>query len=797
MRKNKKRPEGPIRKTSREEYVDRIRRQTRRAKYGLRKSFMLVIIGVLAFSVAITASLYKITVKDHKKYSEMAANTHTARYPIYPARGNIRSADGKDLAISTFTYTVGVTPGIFGPSKNSDYTQAQVEEKVAKILDIDLLKFRQDLKENEDAAYMVVKKEITAEKNDELNAFLDEAKVYGMRQDANQARYYPQGDLASTIVGFANKRDKNIEGVIGIESYYNSLLGGKPGYYYGQVDNYWGQTLPNTSQIYVPAEDGYDLELTIQSDLQAKAQELSRQAAEVTNSLNGAQMLVLDAKTGAILAMAGDNYFDLNDPMEAPYNVDPKSWDPSKKKEQLDYLTGTYWYGKSASQPYEVGSTFKPFVLGMALDEGTITPDSIVSDEFVYIEGWPEAISSYDDMSKGDISISYAIWDSRNPPFVRIAQGLGLDTFYKYISRLGLREKTGLDVAGENVGLVHQEPQEIDMAVTAFGEQITMTGLRLATDYVMLANNGAMLRPYLVQRVVDADGEIKEEHQPEVIRNVYSADTAEKVRQIMVGVGRYGTGQKLYVTGVESAYKTGTSTRNLHGGHSDDTETRNYVTLMPADNPRYVIYSATHDIKRQNGWPLEAIHRQMEEYIAYRDDMPFTYKAYDLNKIFSVRYTADAVGKDFTEGQKALMWQGIYPVLDSGLKPGKTIQSQYPPAGGYCAYDSRVWVSDKANALPDEWTTMEDFTGLTLENAKKQAQRLGLNVVCMGGNRAGTVTDQEVSYQDLAGGSKPGDLIRKYSTVVLYFYGDDNPGPYEDDSLTYGMNDGTGALYGY
>ena len=92
---------------------------------------------------------------------------------------------------------------------------------------------------------------------------------------------------------------------------------------------------------------------------------------------------------------------------------------------------------------------------------------------------------------------------------------------------------------------------------------------------------------------------------------------------------------------------------------------------------------------------------------------------------------------------------------------------------------------------------MEDFTGLTLENAKKQAQRLGLNVVCMGGNRAGTVTDQEVSYQDLAGGSKPGDLIRKYSTVVLYFYGDDNPGPYEDDSLTYGMNDGTGALYGY
>jgi cell division protein FtsL len=118
---------------------DRIRRQTRRAKYGLRKSFMLVIIGVLAFSVAITASLYKITVKDHKKYSEMAANTHTARYPIYPARGNIRSADGKDLAISTFTYTVGVTPGIFGPSKNSDYTQAQVEEKVAKILDIDLL----------------------------------------------------------------------------------------------------------------------------------------------------------------------------------------------------------------------------------------------------------------------------------------------------------------------------------------------------------------------------------------------------------------------------------------------------------------------------------------------------------------------------------------------------------------------------------------------------------------------------------------------------------------------------------
>lgn len=783
-------------KVSREDYISNIRRQTERAKFRMRKGLMIVVLGVIAMSVAIIYSFYGITVRDHKKYTEMAANTHTIKYPVYPSRGTISSADGKNLAISTFTYTVGITPEVFGPRKGSTFSKAEVEEEVARILNLDVYAFRETLVEKKDAKYVSLKRSISAEKNEELSTFLAEAKVSGIRQDANQARFYPQGDLASTIVGFTSQRDKSISGVLGVEAYYDSLLGGKEGYVYAQVDNYWGQTLPGTSQVNVPAEDGLNIKLTIQSDLQRIVQEYTRHMVVAQEARNGGQIIVMDANTGAILAMSGENNFDLNKPMNPPYYIDKEKWNPEANSEQLDYLTGTYWSNRLINYPFEIGSVMKPFVLGMAFDEGVLKPTDTVSDDFVYVEGWNEAISSYDNRSKGEISVPYAIWDSRNPPFVRIAESLGMDTFYDYIERLGFREKTGVDLPNEQVGIMHQNPILIDMAVTSFGEQFTMSGMQLANAYQMLANDGLMLKPYIVSEISNAEGETVERHDIEMVREVISKQSAEDIRDIMVGVGRYGTAQEAYIVGLESSFKTGTSSRAVDGSVHDNIYTHTAVTLLPADKPKYVIISTLHDVKEYFLRANQIMLRKVSEYLVERDGIPLEYKAYDYNKIFGLRYGLDVIEMDATEAQKELFRRGSDIVLDDDTSGKAIVKSQYPLPKYQIGHDATIWISAKEGTLPDERVELPDFTGMTVEEVRKLAKRIGLNVAFEGENRAGGATEQAVINPDEAGGSKPGQHVRKYTQVLVSYNGEGKPGPKMDDSLVYGMNDGSGRIYG-
>ena len=781
---------------SREDYVSNIRRQTERAKYRMRKGLMLVVLGVIVLSIAITYLFYGITIRDHRMYSELAANTQTIRYPIYPARGNIYSADGKNLAISTFTYTIGITPEVFRPSSSSSYTQAEVEEEFARILEIDLYSFREALAENKDATYYSVKQNISSEKNDELTAFLREARVNGVRQDANQARYYPQGDLASTIVGFAQKRDANISGVLGLESYYNTTLSGREGYFYAQVDNYWRQALSDSNQVNLPAEDGFDIHLTLQSDLQRLVQDLTREMVIAQGAENGGQITVMDARTGAILAMSGENNFDLNHPMAAPYHIDPEDWKPSENTEQLDYMTGTYWSNRTINYPFEIGSVMKPFVLGMTMDENEITADATVSDDFIYIDGWGEAISSYDNMSKGEISLAYAMWDSRNPPFVRMAQSIGIPTFYEYINRLGLRSQTGIDLPNERVGLIHENPKEIDMAVTAFGEQVTITGMQLINDYQMLANDGTLLRPYVVSEIKNQEGDVVDRHEIEVVREVFSEDTARQIREVLIGVGRYGTAYNSYIVGTEFAYKTGTSSRRSEGAEFDDRFTHTAVALVPADNPQYVILSSMHDIAERRARAAQLALRKLLEYLVQRDGIPVTYKAYDYNRIFTLRYAQDVLGMERSEAHKHLFMFGNYVELDEGFELGENVNSQYPLPGYNIGHDSTYWISDKSNALPEEKVILPDFVGLNVEEARNLAKRYKLNIAFTGNNRAGVITEQLVLNSEAADGKEAGDHVRIYTQVLASLTGDDQPGPREDDSLVYGMDNGSGVRHG-
>lgn len=796
IRESEQTPNVNLRRQKRRaEYVRNIRKQTERSRRNMRYGMFLVVLFIVAFSARIVQMLYGITVTDHKMYTEMAANTHTSQYPVFSTRGNILDSDGKQLAISTYTYTIGITPKVFGPRKTSDLTQAEAEEEFCRILDVDLYSFRQSLIENEERAYIVVKRVISGEVNEKLKTFLSEGKISGVRSDSNQARYYPQGDLASQIIGFANKREDNLSGVTGVESYYNEELSGKAGYVYRQVDNYWSQPLPNTSQADVPATPGYDLKLTIQSDLQRMVQDLTEQMTSATGALNGGQTIVMDPRTGSILAMSGENNFDLNNPAAAPPGYDPAEWNPNTNKEHMEYMTGQIWSNRATRYPYEIGSVMKPFVLAAGLDENVLDVNTAVDDSYVYVTGWPYPISSYDNRSRGLLSPAEAIWDSRNPPFVRIALQMGVPTFYDYVKALGLRDKTGVDLPNETVGLIHKNPQEIDMAVTAFGEQVTITAMQIANDYAMLANGGTLMKPRVVEALLDSAGNVVKEFAPETIRRVFSEESTREVREIMIGVGRYGTAKKAYIPGIEGGYKTGTSSRALGGSTSDNSFSHTAVILLPAEDPKYLIFSTMHDLDQLYAKGAQVTAREIGTYLIERDNLPLTYKAYDNNFIFRNFYPDKYVGLNREIAQQKIYGAGFLPVLAEGLAEGDLVKSQYPPAGLNTSYSARIWLSGENDALPNEYVLLPDFTGLTVLEAQREARRLGLNIAFNGSNRAGVCTSQSVLKPELAGGKDPGEQVRMYTQLILNYDGTDSPGPKVDDSLTRGYDNGTGGVH--
>ena len=311
----------------------------------------------------------------------------------------------------------------------------------------------------------------------------------------------------------------------------------------------------------------------------------------------------------------------------------------------------------------------------------------------------------------------------------------------------------------------------------------------------MLANGGTLLRPRLADALIDSKGEVAKEFKTEPIRQVLSEESCRSIRKMMVGVGRYGTGKRAYVPGVEAAYKTGTSSRALFGADYDNYNTHTAVCLLPADEPKYVIYAAIHDVENQYLKAAQVFVREVADYLAERDNIPREYKAYDYNFLFRRRYLDNVIGLSYTEGQRIIFHSGFVPVLSDSFSSGDLIACQYPSPGLDSGYNSRIWLSDNAEDLPGRYVTLPDFTGLTAEEALREARRLELNIAFEGTNRAGVITSQQVAEPELAGGSEAGDKVRIYSLITLEFAGDDAPGPYADDSLTEGYDDGSGEIY--
>jgi stage V sporulation protein D (sporulation-specific penicillin-binding protein) len=531
-----------------------------------RTRWMLVFI--VLFTALVISRLFYLQVVKHEEYLKIAASQHWAKDTIPAKRGTIYVKDEMTgglypLAKNQTLQTVFASPQemiIKKDGKKIDKKE-EVAKKIALLADKDPKELIALFDKNK--VYAVIKKEI----EHELAEKIKKENLPGIYLSDQSVRYYPEGSLASQLLGYVDSEGR---GNYGIEQYFNEELSGVPGLYQAEIDPA-GKRIAFGNKVQKPARDGADLILTINRDVQAEAERLLSETVEKFKAEKGS-IIVMNPENGEVIAMA-------NNP----------TYDPNSFKEVKDY---SVFKNSAATDVYEPGSIFKTIIYAAGLDQGKIEPDSKYEDTGnVKLNGYK--IMNSDKKSHGWVDMSFAMAQSLNTGTVHVLNLIGKDIFYEYIKKFGFGLITGIEQNSEGEGLVFK-PSEVNdhgYATISFGQSITTTPIQMITAYAALANGGSLVKPHLVAEKIFPDGK-KEKTKIETSR-VISAEAATKEKEMMVDVVESGHGRTAKVKGYKIAGKTGTAQVPKKDGRGYDTNRNigSFIGYAPADSPRFVVMS--------------------------------------------------------------------------------------------------------------------------------------------------------------------------------------------------------------
>ncbi|MBC7236971.1 MAG: penicillin-binding protein 2 [Chloroflexi bacterium] len=494
---------------------------------------------------------------------------------IPAARGNILDRHGHYLASSTVEYEVAVSPRLLGPKQRE-----RLLPELATILNQEPSRL-QSLLAQQQSDYILLGTNLPPEVGKRFETMEQSSDAFSIQVDFR--RVYPDGSLAASLLGFV---DYQGHGQYGLEKYYDRELSGTPGRWYGIRDP-WGKQILVTLGGYQPARDGADLILTIDRNIQYMAERILREGL-VRYRAQGGNVIVLDPRTGAVLAMANLPTYE------------PGRYGECAERDGLEVFINT-----SISALYEPGSTFKPVTLAAGLEAHVITPQSTYDDRGEIIVGnrriWNSNQAAY-----GITNMTQMIAKSLNVGAAHVANLLGPTRFYEIVRRFGFFEATGVDLAFEERGLMRVPGDPYwhmsDLGANSYGQGISVTPLQMAVAYATLANDGIMMRPYVVQEIWQ-NGELVQSRQPFVVRRVVSAETARQVTQILVDAVEMGM-EKAVLPGYRLAGKSGTSGIPTRDGYDSQDTIASFVGYGPVEDPRFVIL-VKFDRPREGKWGLE------------------------------------------------------------------------------------------------------------------------------------------------------------------------------------------------
>ena len=746
---------------------------------------VMILLGAVCF-VPIGVRLYQLMISDHAYYAQKALQNQTRTTSVTADRGTVYDRNMNILATSVSVETVYLDPHEL---KQSRVDIPAIAEKLGAILQLDPQWIQQQAGDTT-KRYKQLKARISEETAAEIRKYINENGISGIHLEPGSQRSYPYGSLASQVIGFTNASNTGSEGV---EATYNSFLEGIAGRVITTKGNN-EMDMPYSYEKFVAPQPGSDVILTLDATVQACLEKQMRSAIDRYAVQNGAFGIVMNAKTGEILAMATLGGYDPNayleiydssaaskvEQLRLSYLAHPPGslvFEEGKRAYQqaLNEARLKQWRNRCLSDGYEPGSTFKVMTMAAALDCGAITLDTAFYCKGAeQIPGRSQLLHCWRSTGHGAQKTPQALQNSCNLAFAHIALKLGGERFYEYVEKFGILEKTGIDLAGESKGVFFSKElvTNTDKWGTAsltsgsFGQTFKLTPLQLVRAIASVVNGGYLMEPYIVSEVIDANGNTILKQEPTVIRQTISRETSKTMCGLLQSVVEEGTAKNAKVAGFSIGGKTGTSEKiDVLDDNGNKTLDKivSFVGVAPMDDPEYIVLVALDTPSRQTGMYISGgvmaaptVGAVMADILPYLGVEPH----YDESEAASKSIVMpDLSGMTAADAAKLLKEQFL---TAKTVGAGETVTGQIPAAGQTVSGGSEVLLY-MGEAVPQRQVAVPDFTGMTRQQASDAAGMLGLYILVSG--------NDEISPNVVATvqAIPPGTVVDVGTTVKLEF----------------------------
>ncbi len=788
------------------------RRRISNKRSGLDKmdskvSHVRIVIALVVIAIVVT--LVNLMLINNEEYQEEAVSQQLTTETLTANRGTIYDANGEELVRSGAAWVVTLSPGSILDDQREELCQ-----KLADILDLEYSTVLARSNLNSSSAKLFVKAD--KEQKDELVEYiyrdayvrtvkaqddngndlgLEEAYVEGeyvrvvkSTNDAGEVtsyeeayledqegmdltftedyefikgvslsvdtqRYYLQGTLASTVLGFTNF--DNV-GSAGIESYYNDTLKGVDGKVI-KAQNSVGGEMPFDYETVIDAEDGDSLVLTIDANIQSILEKYLEQAVEDNDVQNRAVGIIMNVNTGAILAMATKGDYDPADYLTVTDEDALKEIAAAESEEEKQELTSAaqqeQWRNKAVSDTYEPGSVFKPITMAAALEEGvTSLSDTFYCPGYKVIAG--NTVRCHKSGGHGTETLTEGMMNSCNPVFMTLGERLGAANFYKYFSAFGFTSTTGIDLPGEAAGVVHSlEGLGVsELASSTFGQTFTVTPIQMITAFAATVNGGYVVQPYVVDKVLDSNGNIVSSHETVVKSQVISESTSAIICEMLEAtVGTGGTAHNVYISGYRIGAKTGTSEKVAELATTGERKyVASFCAIVPADDPEIAVLvildEPNNPVSHGGGTIVAPVVRNILQEVLPYIGIDAVYSDEEASLIDTI--VPNVVGNTVDEATETLTGKGLSVRI---IGDGDTVTAQIPAASRSAPKSSTIVLSTEEDGeIPT--TTVPELVGKSPTQVAAALQNSGLNI-----RYSGTGYDSSsgvATSQDIPAGSK-------------------------------------------
>ena len=809
---------------------ERLSARLRRFSFGAAVFFVMAAAGI------VTYSLYKIQIEQGATFRQYAAEQQLLDSTIQATRGEIYDASGITLASTSVVWTIWADPSYSTALFTSQTTEetgevlktvdettlAEVSRQITLRLlsgdgesldrvDTSSAEYQTQYQTVHDAlakntsSYQVLatkvnnavklsiekyvstyNKEHTKAKTLEDGTTVRKGRI-SVSSSKSFQRDYPYGAFAASVLGFCNGDG---EGFYGLEKSYDSTLAGVNGRTITRRNAY-GNAIADANATTYAAKDGSNLVLSLDVNVQEVVERYLNEAVYANNVENRGAAIVMNVKTGAILAMASKPDFDPNDPLDFSANLtylseqvqaepeiytiylkdpdDPKKFllDENGKKipdPDPDY-TGTYrdiqWKNKAITELYYPGSVFKVITAAMGVDSGKATYYTTLNCSGAYGVA-KETYHCAGKKSHGVQNLAEALRNSCNIYFIQLGQRLGSSVFYDYFDAFGFTERTGVDLPSEtNFMQYYRADQlgEVQLASSSFGQAMAITPLQMCTAIAATVNGGYLVTPHVVDKITDANGNVIQEIGANVRRQVISQSASDVIRQMMeyeVGNGT-GGGKNAYVSGYRIGGKSGTSEQlNMHRrADGDYKKVASFVAVLPANDPEILVYvmlddpnNAQTDYSSILAAPVAGnIISEVAPYLGIATD--------GEDRSGTIVTVPNLVGTEWSNAQVSLNIQGLKHQLQESQssQSAAPVTYQYPHAGAKVPYGTTIYLY--TDTYEGSRTEVPDVTGKSPDFARQMLSAAGLNCVVEG---SGTVQAQSV---------EPGSSVQRGTIITL------------------------------